>query len=256
MSPLWFISLRTSIYTIQVVIHSMVYDTTLHLFKKSMKRKAVVNAVPDAKRNAIKCNICFEPCVPRQDTTCRRCGKVFCADCWIKWMERRKRISCETNKPPTLPCPCCNLVPFYKPDCLLPGSGAEWSDFNELLMYCGTRPFAFRPTKKDNKVAGVVIIEMESDDYWERTFSYDHSDVELLEKYAADKDYLLKSLEQSGGAVICLRSGENKDLGFLKSQFEKMGVQYEISSLQTSNKNAVLITSGLKNFIDQGGVFF
>lgn len=219
-----------------------------------MKRKAA-DTLPVAKRNAIECNICFEPCVPREDTTCRRCEKVFCVDCWLKWMARRHEISRENNETPTLPCPCCNLVPFYKPDCMLPGSGAEWSGCNELVMYCGTRPFAFRPTKKDNKVAGVVIIDVYADGYWGKTFSYDHSDVELLERHAAEKDLLIRSLEQSGGAVVSFRSGENKDLSFLKSQFETLGVEYNICS-QTSSTNAILATGDLKKFIVDGGVFF
>lgn len=219
-----------------------------------MKRKAP-DTFTSGKRNIIECNICFERCAPRQDSTCRRCQKGFCMDCWVKWMQRRVELAIENNEQSTLPCPCCNLVPFYKPDCVLPASGGAWTGPNELVMFCGTRPFSFRPTTTDNKVVNVVIIDVYANDYWDKTLSYAHVDIGELEMYSADKRFLAESLELSGGAVVSFRSGDN-NLDFLTKQFDLMGTRYTVSCRKSSEHNTILYVRGLKKFIDDGGVFF
>jgi len=122
-------------------------------------------------------------------------------------------------------------------------------------MFCGTRPFSFRPTTKDNKVVNVVIIDVYANDYWDKPLSYDHADIDKLEMYSADKRFLVESLELSGGAVVSFRSGDN-NLDFLTKQFDLMGTRYTVSRRKSSEHNTILSVLGLKKFIDDGGVFF
>ena len=230
-----------------------------------MKRKASQKSA--TKRRAIECNICFEPqadvvCAQNQSLPsvksvyqpsgsrgdvirCRRCNKGFCIRCMFRWTVARDQLAEENGTRPTLPCPCCNLVPFFKPDFFYPNEGRPSGD-KTIAMFNNRHPYLFR-TVHDGVMKGTVVIRPDVE-YFAGYFSHKLQDMDKLEKFAVDKDELISDLEEENRCVCSIVDGTEEDMKYIEEQFKSRNLNFRKDGLY-------FFTTELAEFLQGGHLF-
>lgn len=160
-------------------------------------------------------NLCVEPCSvclePIKGYDCRKCNKNICRSCLKKW----KKTCNDQRKKPN--CPMCRTV-WDKPNFFIKAPRDGQPAGNDITIFCGT-PYLLKPIAGE-KVEGFVVL---NPDLIESPIEdLTPSNLENLEKYAADLKWLFKDLKD----CVTVMSTDIPDEIF-KKKFEQKQVHLE-----------------------------
>ena len=176
-----------------------------------MKRSADNLCAPPSKKVAKECNVCYEP---KKGHNCRMCNKHICRSCLKQW-----KATC--NKQKKKPdCPFCRTI-WDKPNFYIEAPHDKPPLGTRISIYCG-KSYELAPITKEGNVQGFVVLDPTLIATQISNEELTLSNLQRLEKYAAEIKWLFKDLECNSAVMSTDISEEH-----FKNKFQQQQVHIE-----------------------------